>query len=114
MVNLSCVEEGVRKCPRGGVFILCCPITMLGLWLDDTESATFWFNVFNELKSRGVQEILIAVSDGLSGMSRSLETAFPRTPHQTCIAHLISNSLTLLHKRTGPRLDPPTSPSTER
>ena len=65
---------------------------ILGLWLDDTESAAFWLSVFNELKARGVQDILIAVSDGLSGMSRSLETAFPRTTHQTCIVHLIRNS----------------------
>ena len=56
---------------------------ILCLWLGDTESAAFWLNVFNELKLWGVQDILIAVSDGLSDVFSSLETAFPCTTHQT-------------------------------
>lgn len=68
---------------------------ILGMWIDDTESASFWLSVFNELKSRGVQDILIAVTDGLTGLSQAFETAFPRTTHQTCVVHLIRNSLVL-------------------
>lgn len=68
---------------------------ILGMWIDETESAAFWLSAFNELKSRGVKDILIAVTDGLSGLSQSFETAFPRTTHQTCVVHLIRNSLVL-------------------
>lgn len=66
---------------------------VLGLWLDEAESASFWLSVFNELKGRGVQDILIAVTDGLKGMTEALEAAFPCVMHQTCIVHLIRNSL---------------------
>jgi putative transposase len=68
---------------------------VLGLWIDETESATFWLSVFNELKGRGVQDILIAVTDGLVGLNQAFEAAFPRTTHQTCVVHLIRNSLVL-------------------
>ena len=68
---------------------------VLGLWIDETESATFWLSVFNELKGRGVQDILIAVTDGLAGLNQAFEAAFPRTTHQTCVVHLIRNSLVL-------------------
>ena len=68
---------------------------VLGLWIDETESATFWLSVFNELKGRGVQDILIAVTDGLAGLNQAFEAAFPRTTHQTCVVHLIRNSLIL-------------------
>jgi len=64
-----------------------------GIWIETTEGAKFWLKVFNELKSRGVQDILIAVTDGLTGMPAALEAAFPRTTLQTCIVHLIRNSL---------------------
>jgi transposase-like protein len=66
---------------------------VLGIWIETTEGAKFWLKVFNELKSRGVQDILIAVTDGLTGMPQALEAAFPRTTLQTCIVHLIRNSL---------------------
>ena len=66
---------------------------VLGLWLDEAESASFWLSVFNELKGRGVQDILIAVTDGLKGMPKALEAAFPKTTLQTCIVHLIRNCL---------------------
>lgn len=68
---------------------------VLGMWIDETESATFWLTVFNELKSRGVEDILIAVTDGLTGLSQAFEMAFPKTMHQTCVVHLIRNSLVL-------------------
>ena len=66
---------------------------VLGIWIEQTEGAKFWLKVFNELKSRGVNDILIAVVDGLKGLSDAIETAFPSTTVQTCIVHLIRNSL---------------------
>jgi putative transposase len=66
---------------------------ILGLWIETTEGAKFWMKVFNDLKTRGVNDILIAVTDGLTGMAAALEAVFPRTTLQTCIVHLIRNSL---------------------
>jgi putative transposase len=66
---------------------------VLGLWIETTEGARFWLRVFNDLKTRGVNDILIAVTDGLTGMPGALEAVFPRTTLQTCIVHLIRNSL---------------------
>jgi putative transposase len=66
---------------------------ILGLWIETTEGAKFWMKVFNDLKTRGVSDILIAVTDGLTGMPAALEVVFPRTTLQTCIVHLIRNSL---------------------
>ena len=65
---------------------------VLGLWVEQTEGAKFWLKVFNELKTRGCQDILIAVVDGLKGLADAIETAFPRTTVQTCIVHLIRNN----------------------
>jgi transposase-like protein len=66
---------------------------ILGLWVENTEGAKFWMKVFNDLKTRGVEDILIAVTDGLKGMPEALEAVFPKTTLQTCIVHLIRNSL---------------------
>jgi transposase-like protein len=66
---------------------------ILGLWIENTEGARFWMKVFNDLKTRGVADILIAVTDGLQGMSQALAAVFPATTLQTCIVHLIRNSL---------------------
>ena len=66
---------------------------ILGLWIENTEGAKFWMKVFNDLKTRGVHDILIAVTDGLKGMSEALAVVYPATTLQTCIVHLIRNSL---------------------
>ena len=66
---------------------------ILGLWIENTEGAKFWMKVFNDLKTRGVHDILIAVTDGLKGMPEALAAVFPATTLQTCIVHLIRNSL---------------------
>jgi transposase-like protein len=66
---------------------------ILGLWIENTEGAKFWMKVFNDLKTRGVGDILIAVTDGLKGIPEALGTVFPATTLQTCIVHLIRNSL---------------------
>ena len=65
----------------------------LGLWIENTEGAKFWMKVFNDLKTRGVSDILIAVTDGLKGIGEALGAVFPATTLQTCIVHLIRNSL---------------------
>ena len=66
---------------------------VLGIWIEQTEGAKFWLKVFNDLKTRGVNDILIAVVDGLKGLAEAIEVTFPRTTVQTCIVHLIRNSL---------------------
>jgi putative transposase len=66
---------------------------ILGLWIENTEGAKFWMKVFNDLKTRGCHDILIAVTDGLSGMSEALAAVYPATTLQTCIVHLIRSSL---------------------
>jgi len=66
---------------------------ILGLWIENTEGAKFWLKVFNDLKARGVNDMLIAVTDGLKGMAEALQAVFPATTLQTCIVHLIRNSL---------------------
>ena len=66
---------------------------ILGLWIEQTEGAKFWLKVFNDLKLRGCEDILIAVTDGLKGMAEALEAVYPRTTLQTCIVHLLRTSL---------------------
>jgi putative transposase len=66
---------------------------ILGLWLEQTEGAKFWLRVMTELKNRGVEDILIAVVDGLKGFPDAITAVFPQTQVQTCIVHLIRNSL---------------------
>jgi putative transposase len=66
---------------------------VLGLWIEQTEGAKFWLRVMNELKDRGVEDILIAVVDGLKGFPEAIAAVFPRTQVQACIVHLIRTSL---------------------
>lgn len=66
---------------------------ILGIWIENTEGAKFWMKVFNDLKTRGVEDVLIAVTDGLKGMPEALSAVFPEATLQTCIVHLIRNSL---------------------
>jgi putative transposase len=66
---------------------------ILGVWIEQTEGAKFWLKVFTDLKTRGCQDILIAVTDGLKGMEEALEAVFPQTTLQTCIVHLLRQSL---------------------
>lgn len=66
---------------------------ILGIWIEQTEGAKFWMKVFTDLKTRGCQDILIAVTDGLKGMEEALAAVFPKTTLQTCIVHLLRQSL---------------------
>jgi len=65
---------------------------LLGIWLSDNESASFWTSVCNDLKNRGVQDILIACRDNLSGFSTAIETVFFKTEQQLCVIHQIRNT----------------------
>ena len=66
---------------------------ILGIWIEQTEGAKFWLKVMNELKNRGIADILVAVVDGLKGFPDAITAVFPQTIVQTCIVHLIRNSL---------------------
>jgi putative transposase len=72
---------------------------VLGMWFQDTEGAKFWMQVLTELKNRGVQDILICCVDGLTGFPEAIEAIFPHTTVQTCIVHLIRNSLKYVPRR---------------
>lgn len=78
-VALGVTREGARE--------------VLGLWVAENEGAKFWLSVMTELKNRGVQDILIAVVDGLKGFPQAITAAFPETIVQTCIVHLVRHSL---------------------
>jgi putative transposase len=66
---------------------------ILGLWIQQSEGAKFWLGVMNELKNRGLVDILIAVIDGLKGFPEAITAVYPETQIQTCVVHLIRNSL---------------------
>jgi len=68
----------------------------LGLWVEQTEGAKFWLRIMNELRNRGVNDILIAVVDGLKGFPEAINAAFPQTQVQTCIVHLMRTSLSFV------------------
>ena len=66
---------------------------ILGIWIGENESAKYWLGVLNELKQRGVKDILIICSDNLTGIKDAINTAFPNTIQQRCIVHMIRNSV---------------------
>jgi putative transposase len=72
---------------------------VLGLWLEQNEGAKFWLRVMNELRNRGVEDVLIAVVDGLKGFPEAITAVFPEATVQTCIVHLLRQSLAFVsHK----------------
>jgi transposase-like protein len=77
---------------------------ILGIWVEQTEGAKFWLKVFTDLKTRGCQDILIAVTDGLKGMSTALAAVYPATTLQTCVVHLLRESLAFANHQERPRL----------
>lgn len=66
---------------------------LLGMWLSETEGAKFWLAVLTELQNRGVQDIIIAAVDGLTGFPEAINTVYPKAQVQLCIVHLVRNSL---------------------
>ena len=66
---------------------------LLGLWIDQSEGAKFWLRILNELKNRGLQDVLVAAVDGLSGFPEAIAAVYPKTETQLCIVHMVRNSL---------------------
>lgn len=66
---------------------------ILGIWVDEAEGAKFWLSICNDLKNRGVKQILIACMDGLKGLPQAIKTVYPDVNIQTCIVHQIRNSI---------------------
>jgi len=66
---------------------------ILGLWMSENEGAKFWLGNLTEMKNRGMQDMLIACTDNLTGMSDAIAAVYPKTEHQLCIVHQIRNSL---------------------
>ena len=64
---------------------------VLGLWIEETEGARFWLKVFNDLKARSVQDVLIVCGDGLTGLRNAVESVFPQADVQLCVVHHIRN-----------------------
>ena len=77
---------------------------ILGLWIDNTESGSFWNNVFDDLKERGVKDILYMSSDGIAGFKGSLERVFPKTQAQRCVVHLVRNIYSLCPKKSAKQI----------
>ena len=71
----------------------------LGLWIEKTEGARFWTSVLTELRNRGVKDVLFVCTDGLSGFPEAIDAVFPRAVNQTCIVHLVRQSLRYLSWR---------------
>lgn len=72
---------------------------VLGIWINETESATFWTSVFEEIKDRGVEDILFVSMDGLKGLPEAIDLAFPKTRTQRCIVHIVRNIYSILDKK---------------
>ena len=66
---------------------------LLGLWIGEKEGSKFWLSILTELRNRGVQDILIACVDGLTGFPEAIASEFPKTEVQLCIVHMVRNSL---------------------
>lgn len=101
IVFLDAIHFKVRKENRivnkAAYSVLGIPVSgqkeILGIWIGENESASFWLGVCTELKNRGVEDILIACKDGLSGFSEAINSAFPQTEIQLCVIHQIRNSM---------------------
>ena len=70
--------------------------SVLGMWMEKTEGASFWAKVFADMQKRGVKDILFLCADGLKGMSKAVESIFPQSTFQTCVVHLIRSSTVFL------------------
>jgi putative transposase len=75
---------------------------VLGLWLNETEKATFWMHVLTELKARGVNDIVIACCDNLKGLTQAIKAVFPESVTQLCIVHQIRNAIKFIPAKEKP------------
>ena len=72
---------------------------VLGIWIDTTESASKWCEIFEELKLRGVEDIFFVSMDGLTGLPEAIESVYPQTITQRCIVHIVRNIYSILDKK---------------
>lgn len=79
-------------------------MTVLGIWVETTEGASFWLRVMNELKARGVEDVLIVVCDGLTGLPAAVTACWPQTLPQTCIVQLTRASLRWVNDKDRKRV----------
>ena len=86
---------------------------MLGIWVTDSEGAKYWMHVLNDLKNRGVDDILIACVDGLKGFPEAINAIFPKTVVQVCLAHQIRNTIKFLPHNTIGRPGHPDRPASK-
>lgn len=101
ILYLDCIHVKVRDAGavRAKAVYLAIGVNMnghkevLGLWIAQTEGAKFWLQVVTELKTRGVQDILIACVDGLKGFPEAIEAVYPKAAVQLCIVHMVRNSV---------------------
>lgn len=101
IVYLDCINLNIRQDKRviKKAVYLALGVNMeghkelLGLWIAENEGASFWLQVLTELKNRGVQELLVACVDGLTGFPDAINTAFPKARIQLCIVHMVRNSM---------------------
>lgn len=77
---------------------------VLGIWMNESESAFFWTTVFEEIHSRGVEDILFVSMDGLTGLSDAIEKVFPKTKTQRCIVHIVRNIYSILDKKKAKKV----------
>lgn len=91
-------DTPIRACRQPAIYLAIGVNTdgmkeVLGLWTAATEGAKFWLSVVTELKSRGVENILIACVDGLKGFPEAIEAVYPQAEVQLCLVHLVRHSL---------------------
>jgi putative transposase len=103
-VYFTCWMDGIQfKIPHNGKVVNKCIYLMnglisdglkeiLGMWINETDSASFWLSVLTDLKARGVEDILIACTDNLTGFTKAIAEVFPQTITQLCVVHQIRNS----------------------
>ena len=77
---------------------------VLGLWIEQTEGARFWHRVMTELKARGVDDILIALIDGLTGFPEAIQAVYPQTQIHTCVVHVVRRSLAFVSYKDRKRV----------
>lgn len=101
VIYIDAIHYSVRD---NGVIVKKAAYVILGLTMDgrkevlslaigENESAKFWLNALNELKNRGVQDIMIICADGLTGIKEAITAAFPKTDYQRCMVHMVRNTL---------------------
>lgn len=107
IIYMDCLYTSVREkgqCEKKAIYVaLGVDIKgekdILGFWEGNTESSSFWYGILEELKERGVKDILFLCTDGVSGFKEILEQSYPKTIHQRCIVHIVRNMTPCVTKK---------------